>query len=874
MKVIIVELIFGHECCCKFGCFVETPPADPSTAIEPSGDDEDSKNLIQTYISANQISDRPNGDDGEVFQQHSENNDMINVIGETTVVENHTNIPNDDATFRKPFDVPKVQSVMSQRKMNIGDAANKAKGGKPTREIISCFMTTSGFISPAREGKLPEARKPVVIPEDPEPKPLHARQRTPSPDVIERKHHSTKRDNKRDHFDSVRNSGNDSRASHDRYDAEENGKEVKLYEVIQTLPQKKKVKKSQDLAQLKELKKQKKLKQTNLKAKRNQAKFDDDGHPLPDHFVKDLGRSPDINDKLKKKAHKFDTLKKKLKSLKNPDGALYDDSMQEKQRKKRMSKLSKKNLQAMGLNPNAIEGFAIPTPHGDPNNFHFDGGNPKLDGHPKESLKKTKQQKLSTEPDKQKVKFFKKLSSTSSNLLSKTNENPYEMESRLTNQMLNPNPFAFNDEYGQTDQFHDPSNAFMDTRQMPPSMDDLPPSKRLKLLKKLNKPPKEPKTPKVKKVKKDPLLKKERTPKTPKLESPMPLPKSMPEETHLKSFINDEFRPNMGLIDEFPVPGLNPMNPLFQSMRFDLPGRDPLQSYPFAPGLPNIDFANMARFRRPNFNDPVHSDSQQLAKHSLDMNNPPPKPLCNVAPLIPPSLLNMDIGKDDYMSHEPHSSQKLDGSFGSKKKVKFSSPDTQYDQAYEDKHNLFEAPIVIQSDEDDKHRINPRDSEFGEVKRKKVKDKKDKEKKEKKDKETGVVKMKKKKDKKDKSKNKGEHSKVKDKSALKKEKREKKKERERSAAAAAALSMESNDMSAASNTFYGSQGHSEWPRDIYSKESVNLGDSSDLNASFNDNSNLETSSAIPKLTLKLAPSSPSSRTSRPSTPDFPSNKKR
>ncbi|XP_049541411.1 nascent polypeptide-associated complex subunit alpha, muscle-specific form isoform X1 [Anopheles darlingi] len=42
--------------------------------------------------------------------------------------------------------------------------------GRPTREISSVMMTTSGFISPAREGKLPDTRIPL-IPEDRPPKP-------------------------------------------------------------------------------------------------------------------------------------------------------------------------------------------------------------------------------------------------------------------------------------------------------------------------------------------------------------------------------------------------------------------------------------------------------------------------------------------------------------------------------------------------------------------------------------------------------------------------------------------------------------------------------------------------------------------------------
>lgn len=37
--------------------------------------------------------------------------------------------------------------------------------GRPVREISSVMMTTSGFISPAREGKLPDAKPPVIVPD-------------------------------------------------------------------------------------------------------------------------------------------------------------------------------------------------------------------------------------------------------------------------------------------------------------------------------------------------------------------------------------------------------------------------------------------------------------------------------------------------------------------------------------------------------------------------------------------------------------------------------------------------------------------------------------------------------------------------------------
>ncbi|XP_035774515.1 uncharacterized protein LOC118457237 [Anopheles albimanus] len=50
--------------------------------------------------------------------------------------------------------------------------------GRPTREISSVMMTTSGFISPAREGKLPDTRIPQIA-EDRPPKPTIQHQQSP-----------------------------------------------------------------------------------------------------------------------------------------------------------------------------------------------------------------------------------------------------------------------------------------------------------------------------------------------------------------------------------------------------------------------------------------------------------------------------------------------------------------------------------------------------------------------------------------------------------------------------------------------------------------------------------------------------------------------
>lgn len=868
-----------------------------------------------------------------------------------------------DETFKKPFDAPQ-----SQRTAVNGNGEHEAIG-KPTREIISCFMTTSGFISPAREGKLPDAKKPIIIAEDPEPEEIPTKQRTPTPEpvvVVESKHHSKKRDREikaeptespsKNHGNETTHSRQNDVAPYDDFLTD--GKEVKLYEVIQTVPDpplpKKKTKKQLNMAHLKEQKKLKKINQ--LKANRNALKFGSDNasHPFADQDNQAMAAIHSA-EKIKKKLHKMEALKKKRKQKQligmNDAG---NSMLTEKQHKKRIAKLdkqhklSKKNLQAMGLNPNAIEGFAIlpsvdggakfPPDHQstDPIQVSMKLNAPQKEG--------KKNKKLSNEPDKQKIKFFKKLSTTSSNLLSKGEPREHEIDRTMADTSSNLSGIDVNSQmtahsFDATDGFvGDNSIPFarsvqFDLNRLAPDLEGLPPSKKQKLLKKLNKPPKEPKPPKIKKLKKDGLPRKERTPKAVKMldasnEVPKPFaPAGHADENPLSKMFMPEFRPNVGLIPgEFPVPGLNPLNPLFQSvnMRFDLPGRDPMQNYPFP--MQNLNFVDFSRFKRPNFNDPTQNDAEPMSlKYARDINNQPPKPLCNVAPLMPPSLLQMEHQRAELsrempnaaMKHYPHDVDALSAAisgYGSKKSLPYSNPNEQYPEqlpqpfmaGHTHKHN--DSPIVICSDDDDdddndkmrnnrsnrSNQSNPSqspglgagpDQSFddsgaggsGEVKRKKVKDKKDKEKKEKKDKDTGIVKLKKKKDKKDKSKNKGEHSKPpKDKSALKKEKREKKKERERSAAA---LSVDTNDSTgAASNPFYGSQSHSEWPRDTFAKDPDHghfHGDSSDVNATFNtDNSNLETS-AIPKLTLKLAPSSssPSSRTSRPSTPDIPVTKK-
>lgn len=65
--------------------------------------------------------------------------------------------------FKRPGDPVSFDSSVAKR-------AKILEEGRPLREISSVMMTTSGFLSPAREGKLPEARTPhQVRSESPQP---------------------------------------------------------------------------------------------------------------------------------------------------------------------------------------------------------------------------------------------------------------------------------------------------------------------------------------------------------------------------------------------------------------------------------------------------------------------------------------------------------------------------------------------------------------------------------------------------------------------------------------------------------------------------------------------------------------------------------
>lgn len=837
-------------------------------------------------MSTNQITERTSLEENGLLH------DECNIIAETTVIYDQQTFQQDnDNTFKKP--IPPHTSSAS-RPSTAGSTTNgtnpidKNAIGKETREIISCIMTTSGFISPAREGKLPEAKRPTpIIDDEPEVVVEEVREPTPPP-AVEKKHHSNKRDkeSKIDNSHDVDAIKSDVKLD-DANMNDDNRSEVKLYEVIQTAPEypqqpdKKKVKKSQIDPLLKDQKKQKKIKlldENQFKSKDELNKFNAannmfvDGNPYGYGMKGDSmdSSSTQMSEKMKKKLLKAESLKKKRRKNRDMVTLPYppndNPELQEKQKKKRISKLSKKNLAAMGLNPNAIEGFAIPSVmDGSQNMSTYDrfAPNPysmqnqsRLDGaiQPKEGQKKTKQlEKLTNEPNKHKIKFLKKLTSTSSSMYAKSSDEINNRLSQSHSQFMTPT-MDMHDSFNAEHWPIKDTNVDESQKYKPPvHLNTSSPTKKTKTLKKLNKPPKEPKVPKIKK---ESQSKKARIPKTMDLE----MSKSAHElfnSSCSSSQPNQLFLSGMGMLEGITAPGILPSNPLFQSMRFDFPQ----SNHPY-PGLHGFHLANFQRFNRSNFGDPAQNETVN-SKYSFANELPqlPTKPLCNVAPLMPPSLLPMEMGSSNrnaefansYSDYSQSFEQKLvqDSSNliagSSSNKISATSPlsHSNLQLHKDDKSKSFDAPILIDSEDDVKYHSmeqqkslhspsqdSQQDTYGSEIKRKKIKDKGSNSKKDKKDKE------KKKKDKKDKLKS-------------------KKKDKER-------LKMTNERIADGSNMnkSIDDQMQTDWSRDVLEQRH----ETDDMNESTSD-------ATIPKLTLKLAPSSPAPRTSRPSTPDFQNTKK-
>lgn len=60
--------------------------------------------------------------------------------------------------------------IRGMKLINFHILRREDEGSRPTRELSSVMMTTSGFLSPAREGRLPEAKTPIAPPMEQPPK--------------------------------------------------------------------------------------------------------------------------------------------------------------------------------------------------------------------------------------------------------------------------------------------------------------------------------------------------------------------------------------------------------------------------------------------------------------------------------------------------------------------------------------------------------------------------------------------------------------------------------------------------------------------------------------------------------------------------------
>uniref|UniRef100_A0A2M4B8U2 Putative transcription initiation factor tfiid subunit 3 n=1 Tax=Anopheles marajoara TaxID=58244 RepID=A0A2M4B8U2_9DIPT len=124
--------------------------------------------------------------DGEAEAAPPLQSDTVELTTETKM----SLTPPSAAPTRPPTNVGEEANVASEaaveQKANTAGKPNQSTVSsvedgaerRPTREISSVMMTTSGFISPAREGKLPDTRIPH-IPEDRPPKPTIQHQQSP-----------------------------------------------------------------------------------------------------------------------------------------------------------------------------------------------------------------------------------------------------------------------------------------------------------------------------------------------------------------------------------------------------------------------------------------------------------------------------------------------------------------------------------------------------------------------------------------------------------------------------------------------------------------------------------------------------------------------
>lgn len=648
----------------------------------------------------------------DIDAEHSEE---INLIGETTVVENVAhdddfgNAPATAATFKKP-----LEPISSSSTSTVG---------RPTREIVSCMMTTSGFISPAREGKLPDAKRPIIILEEEPPV------RPPPPPADVKPTASDLADKKAARIDSGPFASDVKLESVEQTGAGGSSAvdDIKPFKSVASLSSDgdglsvKKKSKYTD-ASLKELKKAKKLRESKM-AKLTSAKNRKLSKVLNKLLVKPSKRNAlllesgaaidiervggDMSNLTEDQMMALLSAKKKLKMqqkrrykkelLLKQGGSKHatkdDGTSPQKQRKKREPKLPKipkrdqVNFASTSSYAYGGDSAAASSHHMRPYssqemlNVHPYGNDSSSIGVDKdESMdmiggEHQHPDKLSTEPDKRKLNIFKKISTPSSSAVQSATQSfepnwPSSARKPSKSAQSDATPWPSGDPsqpmtpVKMRDMSAHTTPLFSDPTLLTstPYPADMAAGKKSKL-KGTTKVPKPPKIPKEKKLKKDLTQRKPRTPKAPKSTAPAAhlSPKFVPPP-HLNPAAPMPMFPNMGFLDQFSGPGLIPTNPLFPAIPFGMPGNNSILPYPVLPSY--NDLLHFSRFKRPQFDDagsagsvdpnrnPAHSVQSAKDDSSATSADKSVKPLCHVAPFVPPSLLS-SVGLRESVGGSP-----------------------------------------------------------------------------------------------------------------------------------------------------------------------------------------------------------------------------
>lgn len=118
-------------------------------------------------IDAENIEFTENESEIDLVDVVSVNNTTPSVTSEIISMENNINDMEQQSQLQTtPYSSKKTNEISNNSGPNFNESVKRflvENDLRPTREITSVMMTTSGFISPAREGKLPDSKVPVIV---------------------------------------------------------------------------------------------------------------------------------------------------------------------------------------------------------------------------------------------------------------------------------------------------------------------------------------------------------------------------------------------------------------------------------------------------------------------------------------------------------------------------------------------------------------------------------------------------------------------------------------------------------------------------------------------------------------------------------------